>query len=134
MTTPIRCMARLRRCESGTAAIEFAVIALILILVCLGTIEFGRAFFLRNEMSYAADFAARKILTDPTITDAKLDEAVRAAFTGLDPEAVTVTIGSETANGLAFRTVSMEYSMTLLVPGLTEDPVLLSLSRRIPSG
>lgn len=136
MNIPTRCLGRLRGCESGAAAIEFAIVAMALILVCLGTIEFGRAFFLRNEMSYAADFGARKILTDPTITDAELEEAVRARFIGLDPDpaVVKVTPGYETVDGLDFRTVLIEYSMTLLIPGLSADPVLLSLSRRVPTG
>lgn len=133
MTNPTGCLRRLRGCESGAAAIEFAIIAMLLILVCLGTIEFGRAFFLRNELSFAADFAARKVLTDPTICEADLHTEVRSTFTGLDPDVVVLDFDIDTADGILFRTVEMEYPMTLLVPGLSDDPINLSLSRRIPT-
>lgn len=132
MTTPSR-LRRLRGCERGAAAVEFAIIAMALIMVCLGTIEFGRAFFLRNELSFAGDFAARKILTDPTICEADLHTEVKSAFTGLDPEVVLLDFDVETADGILFRTVEMEYPMTLLVPGLSADPINLRLSRRIPT-
>ena len=69
-------MSGFRRCQSGAAAIEFAIIALVLVMVCLGVIELGRALFLRNELSFAADFAARKILTDKAEDHEKLSQAL----------------------------------------------------------
>jgi Flp pilus assembly protein TadG len=61
---------RLARSNGGAAAVEFAIIVWVLIFVCLGVIEFGRGLHVRNEMSFAGDRAARKILTtDPLVSD-----------------------------------------------------------------
>ncbi len=123
---------QLRCCEGGAAAIEFAIISWVMILVSLGVIEFGRGLNLRNDLSFAADFAARKILTDANITDAALETEVRSALTSGDPDLLQVIIGTEEVDGVRFRTVTLSYPLTLLVPGLASDAIDLSLARRIP--
>jgi hypothetical protein len=120
--------------RSGAAAIEFAIVSMALILVCLGVIELGRGLQLRNELSFAADFGARKILTDMTISNEALEEEVRAAFRRGEPERLEVSIGAETVDGVDFRTVALSYPFTLLLPGLAGDTIRLGLDRRVPTG
>jgi Flp pilus assembly protein TadG len=126
-------LARLARCNGGAAAVEFAIIVWALIFVCLGVIEFGRGLHVRNEMSFAADFAARKILTDPLVSDSDLTKAVDDAFLGLKKELLEVSFGAETTNGVAFRTMLIQYPFSLLIPGL-QDAITLTVSRRVPIG
>lgn len=128
----LRWLADLRRCQAGSTAIEFAIISVPLIFVSLGIIEFGRAFNVRNDVSFAADFAARRILNGGTVTDAELTDEIRAAFTGYDPDRLVIALGSVTVNGVDFRTVDIEYPFDLLLPGFTEQPIRLGLSRRVP--
>jgi hypothetical protein len=68
----------LRRCEAGGTTLEFAIIACAIILLSLGLVELGRALHVRNEISYAADFAARKILADPEYPTSDLEAEVRS--------------------------------------------------------
>jgi Flp pilus assembly protein TadG len=124
---------RLARCDRGAAAIEFAIIAWVLIIVCLGVIEFGRGLHVRNEMASAGDRAARMILTNPAVTDGALTVRVREAFISPKPELLAVTFGTETANGIAFRTMLIQYPFSLLIPGLS-DTITLTVSRRVPIG
>lgn len=129
---PQRCRVRqLGACERGAAAVEFAIVALLLVLVSLGTIEFGRGLLLRNDLSYSADFAARKILNDPTISDAALENEVRANFLAPHPGLLEITIGLETVGELQHRTIVMSYPFTSILPGFTES-IDLTLARRIP--
>lgn len=121
-------------CNRGAAAVEFAIIGLVLIMVCVGGIEFGRGLWLRNELSFAADFAARKVLTDPAISSADLETELRSALTGIDPDLVEISFGSETVDTIEFRTVLVRYPLSLLVPGLSDDPITLSVNRRVPTG
>jgi Flp pilus assembly protein TadG len=132
MKRSIKAFGELKGCQSGAAAIEFAIIALVLILVCLGVIEFGRSLQVRNELSFAADFGARKILTDSTISDSDLENVVRSALIVADPDLMQVTIGTETVDGVQFRTIALAYPFTLLIPGLSSDSVTLALARRTP--
>lgn len=123
---------RLRRDQRGQAALEFAIIAMALILVSIGIVEFGRALQVRNELSFAADFAARQILTNPNISDATVENKIRSVFKGYDSSQLSVVLGTETADGLNFRTVALSYPFTLLIPGLADPGVTLKVSRRTP--
>lgn len=128
----IRFLSRLGGCELGAAAVEFALIALALILVAIGTIEFGRGLLLRNELSYAADYAARKVLLDPTVSATVLEDVVRAALIQAQPDLLTVALGTETADGAEYRTISVSYPLTLTIPGVTGETLTLNVSRRVP--
>jgi hypothetical protein len=127
---PFRCI---MRSNSGAAAIEFAIVVWALVFVCLGVLEFGRALHVRNELSFAADHAARMILTDPLVTNSKLEEKVRDAISGSEPAGFSVIFGDvETdADGLRSRTMLIEYPFSLLIPTLS-DTITLSVSRRVP--
>jgi Flp pilus assembly protein TadG len=129
------------RCQSGATAVEFALVCLPLFLLSLGIVEFGRAFFVRNDISYAADVAARKVLigqipasSSDSEAAASLDTAVREAFGSGDPALLEVVVGKETVDGVVFRVLSISYPFSLFVPGLSESPIALGLSRRIPIG
>lgn len=148
---------RLCRCPSGSAAVEFSIVSLLLVVLSLGIVEFGRGLYVRNQLSYAADLVARKVLLQgsaavPTLTqtgllgtaltttssataqllDSVLETDLRAAFTSGDPGLLQVVLGTETADGIAFRTVSVSYPMPLLVPGLVSAAINLRVARRIP--
>ena len=126
-----RFISALGRNETGAAAVEFAIIAWVLILVCIGTVELGRGLYVRNELSYAADHAARMILMSDAF-DQELEDAVRSRFLGADDDLVVV-FGKETsgAPAISYRTVVLTYPFKLLIPGLS-DTISLSVNRRVP--
>ena len=123
----------LRR-EGGAAAVEFALIGMLLILVSIGTIEIGRALFIFNELAHAADRAARAILIDPDISGSDLEAKVRDEdlLTGLTPGLVNVTPGIVEDNGITFRTVRLTYQFTPMVTGLTIGSFTMTTDRRVP--
>ncbi|HEX2257239.1 MAG TPA: TadE/TadG family type IV pilus assembly protein [Afifellaceae bacterium] len=126
MSRWLQAAARLRRCESGAAAIEFAIVGSALIFVCLGTIEFGRGFYLRNQLSYVADCATRQILLKPEILDAELDEQVRERCPGTPANLPPFQTTEE--NG--FRTVTLRQDFT---PVLPVEAIQISVERQVPT-
>ena len=135
----MRAIRDIARSDDGAAAIEFAIIVWALIFVCLGIIELGRGLHVRNEMSYAADLAARRILTfeaysgavlAPTDEDA-LRLVVKEAFKGSRPGDLSVTFPLDAGGN--FRVIPLEYPFSLLIPGL-RDTFDLTVSRRVPIG
>jgi Flp pilus assembly protein TadG len=48
-----------RRSTAGTAAVEFALVAPILFVLLFAVIEFGRAWWAKSSLQYAAERAAR---------------------------------------------------------------------------
>jgi Flp pilus assembly protein TadG len=122
----------LRHCRAGTTSVEFAIISTILMLVTFGVIEFGRGLNVRNQLSLAADYGARKILIDTQISDGSIESEIRSAFTASAPTLLQVTLGTETVDGLQFRTVTLSYPFTLLIPGVLSKAIDLRVARRAP--
>jgi Flp pilus assembly protein TadG len=113
--------------------VEFALIGLVMIVLTVGAIEFGRALYLRNNLSFAADRAARRGLIDKTATTVQLENEARSAFSGGDPAQLTISIVSETIDGIPVQTISLTHSIKLLIPGLTTREISMRVSRRIPA-
>lgn len=122
----------LRYCRAGSTSVEFAIICTILVLVTFGVIELGRGLNVRNQLSQAADYGARKILIDKQISDSALESEIRSAFAAAAPTLLKVTIGAETVDGIQFRTVTLSYPFTLLIPGVLSGAIDLRLARRTP--
>ncbi|CAN7634144.1 TadE/TadG family type IV pilus assembly protein [Pararhizobium sp. LjRoot238] len=141
MTASLSTLRRAWCSQSGAMAVEFALVCFPLLLLVLGIVEFGRALYVRNDLSYATDIAARTVLIGQIARDApdsevqaKLESAVRDSFDGGDPLLLQVSVSKETVDGIAFRVLSVRYPFTFFLPGLAESPVSLGLSRRIPIG
>jgi Flp pilus assembly protein TadG len=127
-----RLAARLRKADDGSAAVEFALVAMAALVVFLGIIEFGRVLYMRNEISYAIDRAARKILVNPAVINSEVEEILRNAITFGAPADLKITFGSETVETVPFRTLLINYPVTLLIPNLTNNKFTLSVERRVP--
>jgi Flp pilus assembly protein TadG len=128
----VKSFRRLRYCRAGSTSVEFAIISTMLLLVTFGVVEFGRGLNVRNQLSQAADYGARKILIDKQISDSALESEIRSAFAATAPTLLRVTIGTETVDGLQFRTVALSYPFTLLIPGVLSGAIDLRLARRTP--
>ena len=128
----MRSFRRLRYCRAGSTSVEFAIICTMLVLVTFGVIELGRGLNVRNQLSQAADYGARKILIDRGISDSALVSEIQSAFAAVAPTLLKVTIGTETVDGLQFRTVTLSYPFTLLIPGVLSKAIDLRVARRAP--
>ncbi|NJC33462.1 Flp pilus assembly pilin Flp [Sphingomonas jejuensis] len=71
----------LRRDRRGTTVIEFAVLAPVLILLIIGSIEMGHFVMVRSTLEGALGTAARKAMADLTATEEERDEQLRASVT-----------------------------------------------------
>lgn len=138
---PLSRLAGFFRCRSGATAVEFGMILLPLLLLVIGTMEFGRAFFIRNGLSYAADVAARDIMIGKvpaaaTDTEAKaiLEPKVVAAFDPGNPDLVQFDVGRVTVDGATYRVLTVSYPFNLVTPGLFDAPLRLDTTRRVPAG
>jgi Flp pilus assembly protein TadG len=58
-------MNRMRRHQSGLAAVEFAIVAALLLTLLLGVIEFGRALFISNALTESTRRGARMAAVCP---------------------------------------------------------------------
>jgi Flp pilus assembly protein TadG len=125
---------RILACTRGAAAVEFAIISMVLIGLTIGIIDFGRTLYVKNQISSLADQAVRKVLIDPAIASATLESELREDFYAGDADNLSVDVSSESVDGISYRIVTVGFPMTLFVPGLSSDAISLSVTRRVPAG
>ena len=126
-----RCRA-IWRDQHGASAVEFSIVGSLAIALVLGIIELGWALQIRNDMSQAADKAARFVLLTPDASDSAFEAKVYSALAEYDAERIDVEVGEMTVGTTEFRTLSVEYELAISVPGFPVTAVTLSQSRRIP--
>jgi Flp pilus assembly protein TadG len=114
----------IRRDERGQTAVEFALVAPIMIVLVLGIMQFGVAFHNYVTITDAARAGARQAiiarLAGGDFTAAQ--QAVRTAAGGLDQSSLLVTVDDPTpttAGSTVTVTASYPYSISIPLLGLT---------------
>lgn len=118
----------MRRTE-GATAIEFAIVAMPLILLLVGTLELGRVLFIRNELALAADRGVRTLLVTADTPMATIETQIRDTFSLTPPAGLAVTLATD---GTGFRTLRIDYPVELLIPTLVTPQITLTTERRVP--
>jgi Flp pilus assembly protein TadG len=123
---------RLKRDQRGVSALEFALIAPILFIMIIGTIQVGLIFYSHTALRSAVSKGARYATIHPRPTAAQVAALVQASR----PPALSGTYGDPTvvyqlnaSSNTWYATVSMSYSARLNFV-LFETPVTLNYSRR----
>jgi Flp pilus assembly protein TadG len=98
------------RATNGAAAVEFAIVAPIFILFCIGIFEAGRMMWIRNSIQTATEEAARYAMVHTTATDTELAAHAANYYADVSLDAPTFTITRDTTDGVNFVTVSGAYT------------------------
>lgn len=96
--------------QRGSAAIEFALVLPLVLLLLLALLQIGVLAHDRLVLTQASRAGAREAAVQPSV-DA-VDDAVRAAAAGLDPERLRVDVSWSGTRG-APVTVSVAYEMPI---------------------
>src|SRR5665648_209534 len=100
------------RSDSGAAALEFALVAVILFTLLFGTIQFGYNFFEYISVAHAAREGVRWAALGAT--DSIVKERAQAAAPGLHLPASAITV---TPDDVTYSVkVSVTHPRTVLVP------------------
>jgi Flp pilus assembly protein TadG len=98
--------------DRGAAAVEFALLLPLLMLLVFGIVDFGRALNAQITLSQAAREGARMAaLGEPNVVS-----STQAAATGLNPVSVTVTSCPTGAPAGTNAVVQVSYSFSFVTP------------------
>ena len=98
--------------ERGAAAVEFALVLPILVLILFGVIEFGGVYNAQLMVTGAAREAARSMALDGDVADAQA-VAVDAAV-GIDPADLDVDVSPANCSAGTDVTVTVRYDRPFL--------------------
>lgn len=114
------------RSRNGTAAIEFALMAIPLFLFIFGIIEVGRALWLQNALHYSVEEASRcAAVNTATCGSSNQVQSYAAGRSGATFANSVFTYNGAAACG---KQVTASYPMTLVIPFVTVSFTLTSSS------
>jgi Flp pilus assembly protein TadG len=119
--------------DDGTVAIEFAVVGLLFFALLLGSIEMGRAMWMRNSVQFAAEEAARWALIQSAENSAAVVDFARGRLTS-SPATANITAPYVTISGIRYVVVTVTQDfmpVTALVPTGT---ITMTGRARMPTG
>ncbi len=105
--------------RSGTVAVEFAIIAPVLISMTFGIIEFSRAAFTQGVLLYAVEEATRFAIVNFDATESEIKQVAQDKFIMIDPQKLTsfsVTAPIDPDDQTRLITVSLTYRFDFLFP------------------
>lgn len=108
--------------EKGSTIVESALCLTLFLMITFGTIDFGRAVFAYNFVSYAAREATRYAMvrgssSSSPATNAGINSYVTGFAVGLDPSALTVnTIWTPDNKPGSTVAVTVKFTFSAVVP------------------
>lgn len=119
------------RDNCGTATLEFAVGAPLILVLSVGVIQMGMALFAHAGLRSAVESGARYAVIYPTPTDTQIATLARQSAYGIDLARVAgPTLRHGTSNGVNYVDISMEYSFPLHFPFVKNQSINLRYGRR----
>src|ERR1700733_7000607 len=98
--------------DRGAAAVEFALLLPMLLLLVCGIVDFGRALNAQITLTQAARQGARLA----ALGQSNVVSRTQAAATGLSPVTVTVTACPSGSGPTANATVQVSYAFSFITP------------------
>ena len=126
---------RLLSSRGGATAVEFALVAPILLIMIFGIVELGRALWIKSSMQFAVEEATRFAIVNPTATTSTLESQATLALTDMGvgfSGDVTFTASEIVSGSRTFKQILGSYSFTVLVPLVPIPDVTLSAKSRVP--
>ena len=116
--------------NQGTTALEFALVAPVLLMLLMGIIQLGILFYVQAGLKSTVEDAARYATLWPTPSQTQIEQRMQTHRFGMDiRNIVGPTITFSTSQAPNFVTISMSYNITIdFVFG--EKTLVLSESRR----
>lgn len=124
------------RADGGTTAIEFALVALLLMTLALGAVDFGLWVFQKSEAEQAAREASRVAMIDPPSTmgvqtSGAIYDAARAELDSSLTPTVSVSCANTCTPGVDSITVTVSWDRDALTFLSVLDHVSGSSSRTV---
>lgn len=126
-----RCKIGLANSCEGNVIVEFAMVGPILFAMIIGLIEFGRYYYFRSEIQFAADEAGRYAIVYVSASSDVIAQQVSQNVSAVNPASLTITIQNQTVGGKSYKGISVAYNFVPLT-GLLPMPTTINVQSSVP--
>jgi Flp pilus assembly protein TadG len=120
------------RDRRGASLVEFAITLPITLMIIMGGIEFGRVYWVRHTLQFAAEETGRYAMAHTTVTADQLKTYAQANLPGLDPASATVTVTPDNVGGVNYVTIKVTTLFDFLIPLVDLSSLTLTGTTRVP--
>lgn len=116
--TLIKQIARYLKNDCGTTAVEFSLIAGIMMSLVFGTMELGRYFWISHRFQFAVEEAARFAAVRQDVSEATMEANIAELMenSSVSVNELNVSIEETVSSGINFVEISGEYQFTTFIP------------------
>jgi Flp pilus assembly protein TadG len=116
----------------GAAFVEFGMIAPVLFMLIIGGIEFGRVYWTRHTLQFAAEQAGRYAMVHVSASTTEIADVARANLPGLDPASAAVTVVEDSSGSTNYVTVTVSFDLDFHIPFVDLGSLVLTGMTRVP--
>jgi Flp pilus assembly protein TadG len=127
-----RLLGRLVRDESGAAALEFAIVGNVFLLLLMGISYTAIMLWHKSHLNWAVDAASRLAAVNTSVTQADMTTAVNNYLTSVGLDTASVTYSVQTLSGVKVGLINATMTETLRVPLLNTFHLTYQASARVP--
>ena len=132
MRKPLHSLARFGRHRGGVAAVEFAMVFPLLIVLMLGVICIAQAFFTVSSVQWAVEKAARELMIDGDATGAEVEARANELLTGMTDATVALDYAEEVAGGFPFTRLETVVHYPVRIPLVPETEIRYHIEIYVP--
>jgi Flp pilus assembly protein TadG len=125
-------LARLGRDQSGTAAVEFAIVSTVFITFVFGIAFTSIMLHSNAALQWAAETAVRRAALDPDVTQAQLQSDVNALLTQVKMPNATVNYSVAPVNGVPVASLTASFNRSFTIPFVDTFNTTYSATARTP--
>lgn len=120
--------------DKGAAAVEFAMILPVLIMMIFGSLETGRVLHNKATLQRGVEVAARYAMVHQTATQTDLQTEAFGAYApkGDGGSTPTIALSTVTVSGVDFMVITATLDHTMLIPLINTIKLKLSAESRVP--
>lgn len=123
---------RLGRDDRGATLVEFAITLPVTLMIIMGGIEFGRVYWVRHTLQFAAEETGRYAMAHTKMSAEQLKSYAQANLPGLDPASATVTVTPDSVGNISYVTITVTAPFDFLIPYVDLWPLTLAGATRVP--
>lgn len=124
---------RFGRDRSGAGALEFALIAPVLIVLVFGIIQVSIALYKGSTVQWVAERAARAAMIDRSIDAAALTQIIETDLAGMGEDlTVEVVFLIDESGAVPVGRIQVDYIYTIMVPLIAPIEARFSVDSRVP--
>ncbi|MCW5772643.1 MAG: pilus assembly protein [Rhodospirillaceae bacterium] len=132
-TLIIRHMTAAARQERGAAAVEFALVAPLLVAILAGILEAGLYLWNKHSIEFAIEETGRSVMTKSSVTADDVTADLKSRLIGVDADALAATVATETIGLTTYVTITASYTYSFFLAGdVGFGPIAIVSKTRVP--